>query len=34
MTEDRTAGEQIIGEVTSWPGVEAGYGNAASGASG
>jgi hypothetical protein len=26
MTETRTAGERIIDEVTSWPGVEAGPG--------
>jgi hypothetical protein len=26
MTEDRSASERITDEVTSWPGVEAGYG--------
>src|SRR4030088_2384874 len=26
MTEQRTAGQQIIDEVTSWPGIEAGQG--------
>ena len=26
MTEQRTAGQQIIEEVTSWPGVGAGHG--------
>jgi hypothetical protein len=26
MTEDRSASEKITDEVTSWPGVEAGYG--------
>jgi hypothetical protein len=26
MTEQRTAGQQIIDEVTSWPGIEAGPG--------
>jgi Family of unknown function (DUF5519) len=26
MTEDRSASERITDEVTSWPGIEAGYG--------